>query len=98
MIIAAVCPPDLDNGNDGLIFIERISRMKEGQRISRKRGFSDVYWIDSELKASTEGWRQFFVPDTHMTVDDLADTLLQKKIIHSIPPPSISMLQSFALK
>ena len=78
MIIAAVCPPDLDNGNDGLIFIERISRMKKRQRISRKRDFSAVYWIDSELKASTEGWRQFFIPDTNMTVDDLADTLSQQ--------------------
>ena len=78
MIIAAVCPPDLDNDNDGLIFIERISRTKQRQRISRNQNFSNTYWIDKQLKANTEGWRQFFVPDTNMTVDDLADTLSQQ--------------------
>lgn len=78
MIIAAVCPPDPENDNDGLIFVERISRTKKRQRIVRSQNFSNVYWIDQQLKSSTEGWRQFFVPDTNMTVDDLADTLSQQ--------------------
>ena len=37
MIIAAVCPPDPENDNDGLIFVERISRAKRDNELSGVR-------------------------------------------------------------